>query len=50
MSTILYRQNETTSSFTEAVTRMSEQQHDKKEGLLRPYSVHLLLVWVSCAG
>ena len=32
------------------VNRMSEQQRDKEEGLLKPYSVNLLLLWVSSAG
>ena len=33
---------------TVAVNRMSKQQRNKKEGFLRPYSVNLQLVWVSC--
>ena len=35
---------------TVAVNRMSKQQRNKKERLLRPYSVNLLLVWVFCRG
>ena len=35
---------------TVAINRMSEQQRDKKERLLRPYSVNLLLVSLSCRG
>ena len=35
---------------TVAVNRMYEQQRDKKERLLRPYSVNRLLVWVFCRG
>ena len=33
---------------TAAVSRISEQQRDKKEVLLRPYSENLLLVWLCC--